>query len=136
MHAHREQRGVYQQMRRRTDVPKRRPTARCNSGLDFLSQDPINTFMDFFILIVGSIGSEGGAGAFRLVNSTQPQTGFDSVCVALKVTRKKEGQIKAGGGAAADRRQRRERLEQGNVTGRRRDITRGEKNQANIRNNI
>lgn len=41
-------------------------------------------------------GNRGG-GALRLVNSPRPQTGFDSVCVALKVTRKKEGQIKAGG---------------------------------------
>lgn len=86
---------------------KRRPTARWNCGLGFLSQDHVNTFMDFFfILIVGRMGSEGGAGTFRLVNSTQPQTGFDSVCVALKVTRKIEGQIKAGGGGATGTRER------------------------------
>lgn len=116
-----------------TDVAKRRPTARRNCGLDFLSQDPINTSMDFFILIVRRMGSEGGGGAFRLVNSTRPQTGFDSVCVALKVTRKKEGQIKAGvGGREA---------EEGTTGTRERDgpaegYYKRRENQANTRNSL
>lgn len=55
------------------------------------------------------MGSKGGVGAFRLVNSTWPQTGFDSVCVALKVTRKKGGQTGGRDGPTEGRYKRREK---------------------------